>query len=73
MDVETAEITIKIYLTKIRDHLEKATKIARTAQACADAGNVEKGLEIALEVEGFVREANTFLNAASTIHLMARH
>ena len=45
MDAHTAEITIKLSLTEMRDRLERAVSIARAAQACADAGNVEKGIE----------------------------
>jgi hypothetical protein len=42
------------------------------AEACADAGNVEKGVEFALDVEQLVYEVNTFLNAASMINRIAK-
>ena len=32
------------------------------------AGNIEKGVEIALNVEQLIYEVNTFLNAASLIN-----
>jgi hypothetical protein len=48
-----------------RQRLDEAASIARAAQACADAGNIEKGVEIALNVEQLVYEVNTLLNAAS--------
>ena len=38
MDAHTVEITIKVYLKEIRDRLERATSIARAAEACAKAG-----------------------------------
>lgn len=72
MDAHNAEITIKLYLTEMRDRLERAVSIARAAQACADAGNVEKGIEVALDIEQLVYEVSTFLNAASLINRLGR-
>jgi replicative DNA helicase len=72
MDAHTAEITIKLYLTEMRDRLERAVNIARAAQACADAGHVEKGIEVALDIEQLVYEVSTFLNAASLINRLGR-
>ena len=68
MDPQTIEIAIKAYLTEMRARLEKAASIARAAEACALSGNVEKGVEVALEIEEIVYEVNTFLNAASMIN-----
>ena len=67
MDPVTLEITIKVYLKDART-AGHAASIARAAQACADAGNIEKGIEIALDVEQPIYEVNTFLNAASLIN-----
>jgi len=48
------EVTIKVYLNEIRERLDRAAGIARAAEACADAGNVEKAIEIALDVEQLI-------------------
>ncbi len=72
MDPETIEITIKAYLTEMRARLEKAVSIARAAEACAVSGNVEKGVEVALDVEELIYEVNTFLNAASMINRLGK-
>ena len=72
MDAHTVEITIKAYLKQMRERLERAASIARAAEACADAGNVEKGIEVALDVEELVYEVNTFLNAASMINRLGK-
>ena len=72
MDAHTAEITIKLYLTEMRDRLDRAVNIARAAQACADAGHVERGIEVALDIEPLVYEVSTFLNAASLINRLGR-
>lgn len=68
MDAQTVEITIKVYLQELRTRLEDAARIARAAEACSNAGHVEKGIEIALEVEQLIYEATTLLNAASLIN-----
>ena len=72
MDPVTLEITIKVHLKEMRERLDHAASIARAAQACADAGNIEKGIEIALDVEQFLYEVNTFLNAASLINRISK-
>ena len=72
MDPHTVEITIKVYLKQMRERLEKAASIAKAAEACADTGNVEKGIEVALDVEQLIYEVNTFLNAASMINRLGK-
>jgi hypothetical protein len=40
--------------------MERAASIAKAADACANAGNVEKGtIEVALDIERSVYEVNT--------------
>ena len=72
MDAHTIEVTIKVYLKEMRERLERAASIARAAEACADTGNVEKGIEVALDVEELIYEVNTFLNAASMINRLGK-
>ena len=69
---ETVETTIKVYLSQMRVRLDEAASIAKAAEACADAGNFGKGIEIALDVEQLLYEVNTFLNAASLIHRLGK-
>ena len=57
-----------MHLKEIRERLDHAASIARAAQTCAHTGNIEKGVEIALNVEQLIYEVNTFLNAASLIN-----
>lgn len=68
MDPQTTEITIRAYLTEIRSRLDKAASIAKAAEACALSGNIETGIEVALDIEQIVYEVNAFLNAASLIN-----
>jgi hypothetical protein len=72
LPVETIEITIRAYLKQMRERLEQAVGIARAAQACADAGQVEKGIEVALDVEQLVYEISTCLNAASMVNRLGK-
>jgi len=69
---ETVETTVKVYLSQMRVRLDEAASIAKAAEACADAGNISKGTEIALDVEQLLYEVNTFLNAASLIHRLGK-
>jgi hypothetical protein len=47
-------------------------KAAKAAEACADAGSAERGVEVALDTEQLLYEATTFLNAASLIKRIGR-
>jgi hypothetical protein len=64
--------TVEIYLKEMRERLQKAASIAKAAETCADAGNVEKGIEIALDIEQLIYEVTTCLNAASLINRLGR-
>jgi hypothetical protein len=69
MDAKMLEATLKTHLTeKMRQRLDQAAGIAKAAEACADSGNIEKAIEIALDVEQLIYEVNTFLNAASLMN-----
>ena len=72
MDPRTIEITTKTYLTEMRAHLERAAGIAKVAEAFTVSGNVQKGIEVALDVEEIIYEANTFLNAAGMINRLGK-
>jgi hypothetical protein len=45
MDTNTTEITIRAYLGEIRARIDQAAGIAKAAQACADAGQIDRGVE----------------------------
>jgi len=72
MDPRTIEITTKTYLTEMWAHLERAAGIAKVPEAFTVSGNVEKGIEVALDVEEIIYEANTFLNAAGMINRLGK-
>jgi hypothetical protein len=72
MDAQMFEATVKTHLTEMRHRLDQAAGIAKAAEACAKAGNIEKAIEIALDVEQLIYEVNTFLNAASLMNRIYR-
>jgi hypothetical protein len=71
MSPEMADIAIPTFLKCIRERLEQATGIAKAAEACAEAGNPEKSVEIVLDVEQLY-EATTLFNGASLINRCAK-
>jgi hypothetical protein len=56
----------------MRQRLDQAAGIAKAAEACAKAGNIEKAIEIALDVEQLIYEVSTLLNAASLMNRINR-
>jgi hypothetical protein len=68
MDANLLEAAVKSHLSEMHTHLEQAAGIAKAAETCADAGNVRKAIEIALDVEQILYEVSTFLNAASLMN-----
>jgi hypothetical protein len=53
-------------------NLEGAAAIAEAANACAEAGNPEKAIEIALDFEQLIYEAETLLNAVSLLNRITK-
>jgi len=72
MDPHILEATLKLHIREMRERLEQAAGIARAAQTCAEAGNLDKAVEIALDVEQLIYEVNTFLNAASMMNRLGK-
>jgi len=72
MDARMVEATLKLHLSEMRERLERDAGIAKAAEACAEAGNIEKAIEIALDVEQLTYEINTFLNTASMINRISK-
>ena len=66
MDTATAHFAIKTFLKDIRERLDKAARVAKAAEACAEA-DVDKGVQIALDLEQSLYEASRLLDAVSLI------
>lgn len=72
MDRRIVEDLLKMHVGEMRQRLERAAGIVKTAEACAEDGNLEKAIEIALDIEPLVYEVSTLLNAASLMYHVGR-
>jgi len=72
MNRPATELAIKLYLAEIRARLDSAALSAKAAQACAEAGDVAKAVEIALDIEQPAYEASRLLDAASLLNRLSR-
>lgn len=72
MDAQVAETAIKAYLKEIYTRLNEAAGIAKAADACAEAGDADRGVQVALDIEQLVYEASRLLDAASLINRLAK-
>jgi hypothetical protein len=67
MTRETADIVIMDFLKEISQRLDQTVSIAKAAEACADAGNPKQAVEIVMDVEPLIFDANTLLNGATLL------
>lgn len=65
IDNSAAQQAIGMMLLAIQQRLEEATRIARAASACAQAGSINEGVTLALDIEQPIYEAGRLLDAAS--------
>lgn len=67
MDIDNtaAQQAIAMILLAIQVRLEEAARIARGATACAQAGSINEGVTLALDIEQSIYEAGRLLDAAS--------
>ena len=72
MDRTATEATVNIILTEIHARLVEATAIAKAAEACAQVGSVDKGVEVALGIEQLAYEASRLLDAASLLNRISK-
>lgn len=55
-------------LKGMSERLADANSLAKAAVACAESGNQEQAVTIALDIEQLVYEVSTLLNAASLMN-----
>jgi hypothetical protein len=68
MTPEILNTVIIEFLQQAGQKLEQALQIAKAAEACAEAGNPRKAVEIIMDTEDLVFRATTLLNGASVLH-----
>jgi hypothetical protein len=62
-----AAASAKELVRRINERLDVATGVARTAEACAEAGDTRQALTVLLDIEPPLYEVTTLLNAASLL------
>jgi hypothetical protein len=72
MDQATFEAAITVCLKEVRQRLDDAANIAKAAEACAVAGNVSKGVEVAMDIEQAIYEAGRLFDAASLMNRLSQ-
>jgi hypothetical protein len=72
MDRATMESAIKILLTEINAKLSEAARIAKAAEACADAGSISEGVTISMDIEQLIYEAGRLQDAVSLLNRLSR-
>lgn len=68
MDKTATKQVIEAMLVGIQVRLEEAARIARAATACAEAGSINEGVTLALDIEQGIYEASRLLDAASFLN-----
>jgi hypothetical protein len=57
MNRASIEESIRLILTEIHTRTQEATRIARAAEACANAGSLDEAITISMEIEQILYEA----------------
>ena len=69
MTPEIADTVITDFLKTLSQKLDAGVQVAKAAEACANAGNPRKAVEIIMDVEQLMFDANTLLNGACLLRL----
>jgi hypothetical protein len=72
MTPQIADAAVREFLNEIVGRIEKATAVAKAADACMIVGHREQAGGILLDVEQPLYEVNTLLNAATFINRCAK-
>jgi hypothetical protein len=67
MDRTAADAVTKALLGDIHRKLQKAASIAKAAEVCAESGNVQTAVKMAMDIEDPTHQANRMLSAALLI------
>ncbi len=62
----------KTCLKEIHTRLDETASIAKAANACAEAGNANKRVQVALDIEELIPEARRLLDAATLMNRLAK-
>jgi hypothetical protein len=71
MDRTAIEPAIGILLTEIHAKLSEAARIAKAAEAFAQAGSVAEGVTVSMDIEQLIYEAGRLQDAASLLNRLS--
>lgn len=67
MDRSYIEPALKSILAEIHERMIDASRIAKAADACAQAGSVDEGVSVSMDLEQIFYEAGRLQDAASLL------
>ncbi len=71
MDRDQIEPAISAIVREMHNMLKEATRIAKAAEACAQAGSVAEGVAISMDIEQLVYEIGRLGDAASLLNRLS--
>ena len=71
MDSAVNNEAIKAFL-EIYSRLSEAARIAKPAEACANAGSVSEGVTVSMDIEQLIYEAGRLHDAASLLNRLSQ-
>ena len=72
MDATVVDLAIRTFLREARERLEEAAATAKAAEACAEAGQPDRGVEIANDIDEPIHDAEQLLRMATTLVRLTR-
>jgi len=72
MDSAVINEAIKTCLTEIYSRLSETARIAKAAEACANAGSVSEGVTVSMDIEQLIYEAGRLHDAASLLNRLSQ-
>lgn len=72
MDRSQIEPAIKSILAEIHQRMIEATRIAKAADACAQAGSIDEAVTVSMDLEQIFYEAGRLQDAASLLKRLAK-
>jgi hypothetical protein len=71
MERASIEPAIKLIIAEFHTRLSEAARIAKAAEACVQNGAIGKGIEISMDIEQLIYEAEHLQDAASLLNRLA--
>ena len=72
MDSAIINEAIKACLSEIHSRLSEAARIAKAAEACANAGSVAEAVTVSMDIEQLIYEVGRLHDAASLMNRLTR-